>query len=83
MSGRSPGEGNRNLFQNSCLGNPINRGAWWAIVHEVTRVRHYFTAKQQHVDGRKRGGAGSIDGVMSEVPEMGKGHLKQHKDLKW
>ena len=34
-SGRSPGEGNGNPLQYSCLGNPIDRGAWWATVHEV------------------------------------------------
>ena len=32
-SGRSPGEGNGNLLQYSCLGNPMDRGAWWATVH--------------------------------------------------
>ena len=37
--GRSPGEGNGNLIQCSCLENPMDRGAWWAIVHGV-RVRH-------------------------------------------
>ena len=36
-SGRSPGEGNGNLLQYSCLGNPIDRGAWWATVHGVAR----------------------------------------------
>ena len=36
-SGRSPGDGNRNPLQYSCLGNPIDRGAWWAVVHEVTK----------------------------------------------
>ena len=36
-SGRSPGEGNGNPLQYSCLGNPINRGAWWAIVHGVAK----------------------------------------------
>ena len=35
--GRSPGEGNRNPLQYSCLENPIDRGAWWATVHEVTK----------------------------------------------
>ena len=30
--GRSPGEGNGNTLQYSCLGNPMDRGAWWAIV---------------------------------------------------
>ena len=29
-SGRSPGEGNGNPLQYSCLGNPMDRGAWWA-----------------------------------------------------
>ena len=34
--GRSPGEGNGNPLQYSCLENPMDRGAWWAAVHEVT-----------------------------------------------
>jgi len=36
-SGRSPGEGNGNLFQCSGLENPTDRGAWWATVHVVTK----------------------------------------------
>ena len=36
-SGRSPGEGNGNPLQYSCLGNPMDRKAWWAIVHRVTK----------------------------------------------
>ena len=39
-SGRSPGEGNGNPLQYSCLGNPMVREAWQATVHGVTRVRH-------------------------------------------
>ena len=35
--GRSPGEGNGNSLQYSCLGNPMERGAWWAAVHGVAR----------------------------------------------
>ena len=35
--GRSPGEGNGNPLQYSCLENPMDRGAWWATVHEVAR----------------------------------------------
>ena len=34
-SGRSPGEGNSNPLQYSCLENPMDRGAWWAAVYEV------------------------------------------------
>ena len=36
-SGRSPGEGNGNPFQYSCLENPMARGAWWATVHGVVK----------------------------------------------
>ena len=39
-SGRSPGEGNVNPLQYSCLENPIERGAWQATVHGIARVRH-------------------------------------------
>ena len=35
--GRSPGEGNGNPLQYSCLGNPMARGAWQAMVHGVTK----------------------------------------------
>ena len=36
-SERSPGGGNGNLLQYSCLENPMDRGAWRATVHEVTK----------------------------------------------
>ena len=35
--GRFPGGGNGNPFRYSCLGNPMDRGAWWAIVHGVAK----------------------------------------------
>ena len=35
--GRSPGEGNGNPLQYSYLGNPMDRGAWWATVNGVTK----------------------------------------------
>ena len=34
---RSPGEGNGNLLQYSCMGNPMDRGVWWARVYGVTK----------------------------------------------
>ena len=47
-SGRSPGEGNGNLLQNSCLENLMDRRAWWAAVHvDLKRVRHDLVTKQQ------------------------------------
>ena len=36
-SGRSSGEGNGGSLQYSCLENPMDRGAWWATVHGVTK----------------------------------------------
>ena len=35
--GRSPGEGHNNPLQYSCLGNPMDRVAWWATVHGITK----------------------------------------------
>ena len=43
--GRSPGEGNGNPLQYYCLRNPIDRGAWQALVHGVARVRHHLATK--------------------------------------
>ena len=47
-SGRSPGEGNGNPLQYSCLENPTDRGAWWTTVHgiaesDTTEQLHWFT----------------------------------------
>ena len=50
--GRFPGEGNDNLFQYSCLGNPMNRGILWAAVHEVARELDKTMTKQQPVNNR-------------------------------
>ena len=36
-TGKSPGEGNGNIAQYSCLGNPMVRGAWWATAHGVAK----------------------------------------------
>ena len=47
--GRSPGAGNGSPLQYSCLENPIDRGAWQATVHEVTRVGHDLVTKPPHM----------------------------------
>ena len=44
--GRSAEEGNGNPLQYSCLGNGMDRGAWWATVSK--RVRHNLATKPQH-----------------------------------
>ena len=41
-SGTSPGEGNGYLLQYSCLAISMDRGAWWATVHEIARVGLYL-----------------------------------------
>ena len=37
VSGRSPGGGYGNPLQYSCLGNPMDRGTWWATVHGISK----------------------------------------------
>ena len=53
--GKIPGEGNGNPLQRSCLGNPMDRGAWWATVHAVTKESDLTTKQQQQwaAEGRK------------------------------
>ena len=46
---RIPGGGNGNPPQYSCLGNPRDRGSWWAAVHRVARVRQVLATKQQQI----------------------------------
>ena len=46
-SRRSPGEGNSNPLQYSCLGNPMDRGVWWATVHGVTKELDITLATKQ------------------------------------
>ena len=44
--GRSAGEGNGNVLQYSCLENPMDRGAWCATAHGITKVRHNLATQQ-------------------------------------
>ena len=52
--GKSPREGNSNLFQYSCLDNSMDRGVWWATVQGVAKSRtglndyhfHFFHNRQ-------------------------------------
>ena len=48
-SGRSPGEGNGNPLQCSCLGNSMDEGAWQATVRGFARVGHDLTSKQNKI----------------------------------
>ena len=46
-SGRSPGGGNGNPLQYSCLENPVDRGAWWATVQSPSGL-HALTTEGTH-----------------------------------
>ena len=48
-SGRSPGGGNGNPLQYSCLENPMDRGAWRATVHGITKSRTRLSTHIQHI----------------------------------
>ena len=58
--GRSPGEGNGNPLQYCCLGNPMDRGAWWATVPGVAKESD--TTEQQQKNNKK---ADKEDGSMT------------------
>ena len=49
VSGRSPGEGHGNTLQYSCLGNPMDRGAWWATVSPWAHKESETTEQLTHV----------------------------------
>ena len=54
-SGRSPGVGNDNPVQYSCLGNSMDRATWWATVHGVAKSwTRLSTATTNNVQGYKK-----------------------------
>ena len=59
-----PGRGNGNLLQNFCLGNPRDRGAWWATVHGGRK--ELDTTEQTHTHAHKI--------VQSPFPHILKNH---------
>ena len=52
--GSSPGTGNGDLLQCSCLENSIDRGAWWAVLHGVTKSEHDLVTEHVKHVGSKR-----------------------------
>src|SRR5574341_351477 len=87
-SERSPGGGNGNLLQYSCLENPMDRGAWWAVVHGVTKSRtrlsdftftFYFPALEKEMATHSSVLAWRIPGTAEPggLPSMGS-HRVEH-----
>ena len=50
---KSPGEGNGNTLQYSCLENPMDRGAQWATIHRVAKGQHNLATEQQQLKNDK------------------------------
>ena len=48
-SGRSPGGGHGNPLQDSCLENPMDKGAWWATVQRVSQSQTQLKQLSTHV----------------------------------
>ena len=71
--GSSPGVGNGNPLQYSWWRNPVERGAWWATVHEVAkRVKQAWATKQQYKDIYFQLQSGSNNIFLIFIPKSGK-----------
>ena len=66
--GRSPGEGNGNPLQYSCLENPMDRGAWQVTVHGVARVRCDLATTPPPPDWQW--GVDSLEHKSTFIPEL-------------
>ena len=70
QSGRSPGEGNDNPLWYSCLGNPMDREAWQATVHEVAKM----------LDTIERLNSKRVDLKRSHLKKKKKKHFKRLRE---
>ena len=74
--GRSPGEGHDNQLQYSCLGNPMDRGAWWATVHWVAKIQTQLRRLSMHACYKK---IGSVNLTEHELEIKPPNHTHTHK----
>ena len=73
-SGRSPVRGNGDPFQYSCLGNPMDIGAWQAIVHGVVKSQTRLSDKQQEATSSV-GAAGRLESLLGDRNSNGSGNI--------
>ena len=66
----SPGGGNGNPFQYSHLGNPMDRGAWWATVHGVVKSWTRLSMHQQAANNKQEGLEGCSFRPLSSVQPL-------------
>ena len=72
-SERSPGGGISNPLQYSCLDNPMNRGAWWATVHQVSKSQTQLsTHARTTVSGKRTGLETSFLSLLTFDPSLAK-----------
>ena len=76
--GRSPGVENGNPSQDSCMKNPMDRGAWWAIVHGV--VKELDTSEHMHTHVVHHAG-GHAGGASREQLSQAGGESTEREDL--
>ena len=83
-SGRSPGGGNGNPFQYSCLENPMDRGDLWAKVHTVTKGWKRLSMQAQYIAkiGLSYGASGKEPFCQGKRQEMRVQSLGQEDPLK-
>ena len=83
-SGRSPGEGNGNSLQYSCLENSMDGGAWLATVHGVakswTRLSDFTSLTPVFWPGEFHGPYSPLEGLMLKLKLQYFGHLMQRTD---
>ena len=53
-SERFPAEGNGNPLLYSCLGNPMDRGTWWATVHGITKSQPWLSEEALQIAEKRR-----------------------------
>ena len=81
-SGRSPGEGNCNRLQYSCLDNPMDRGAWRATVHGVTKIQTHLSDRTTTV-GREVSGCVSCFARWPSILDRGGSHSPSGDSPQW
>ena len=80
-SGKSPGKGNGNPLQYSCLENPMGRGAWRATVHGVSESD--MTESHTHTHSEDYGLGHGISDSSEGLFQRGKGKVRIHRKFCW